>query len=185
MAYYTTKQLENFGFKSIGKNIKISEKASIYNCDQIEIGDYSRVDDFCVISGNVKIGRNVHITPLCVVAGGIPGIVIESFSSLAYNCKIFSQSDCYSGESMTNSTVPKRFKKEIFKKVLIEKHSIIGSGSIVMPGVTIAVGTAVGANSLVLNSTSPWKIYAGSPAKWIKNRKKDLLLLEKEFKNEK
>ncbi len=183
MAYYTTKQLENYGFKSIGKNVKISDKASIYNCDQIEIDDYSRIDDFCVISGNLKIGRNVHITPHCIVAGGFPGIIIENFSTLAYNCKIFSQSDDYSGETMTNSTIPKKYKKETLKKVIIKKHSIIGSGSIVMPGVTIAVGTAIGANSLVLRSTSPWEIYAGSPAKKIKNRKKNLLLLEKQFIN--
>ena len=182
MAYYTIKELKSLGFKSIGKSVKISDKASIYNCNQIEIDDYSRIDDFCVISGKIKIGRNVHITPLCIIAGGVPGVIIESFSTLAYNCKIFSQSDDYSGSSMTNSTIPKKFKKENFNKVLIEKHSIIGAGSIVMPGVTIAVGTAVGANSLVLSSTSPWEICAGSPARKIKSRKKDLLLLERQFK---
>lgn len=181
MAYYTTKQLKKFGFKSIGKNIKISEKASIYNCDQIEIDDFSRIDDFCVISGNLKIGRNVHITPHCVVAGGLPGIVIESFSTLAYNCKVFSQTDDYSGKTMTNSTIPKKYKKETLKKVLIKKHSIIGTGSIVMPGVTLGVGTSIGANSLVLRSTNSWEIHAGSPAKKISNRKKDLVLLEKQF----
>ena len=53
-----------------------------------------------------------------------------------------------------------------------------------MPGITIAVGTAVGANSLVLKSTNPWGIYAGSPAKKIKKRNKNLLFLEKKFKNE-
>jgi UDP-3-O-[3-hydroxymyristoyl] glucosamine N-acyltransferase len=63
MAYYTQEQLKQLGFKYVGKNVKISDKASIYNCDQIEIGDNSRVDDFCIISGKIKIGRNVHITP--------------------------------------------------------------------------------------------------------------------------
>ncbi len=184
MAYYTKKQLNSLGFKSIGRNVKISDKASVYNFDKIEIGDYSRIDDFCVISGSVKIGDNVHITPQCVVAGGSPGVVIDSFCTLAYGVKIFSQTDDYSGLSMTNSTIPKYFKKETLKKVLIERHSIIGAGSIIMPGITIAVGTAVGANSLVLKSTNPWGIYAGSPAKKIKKRNKDLLSLEKKFKNE-
>ena len=181
MAYYTEDELKNLGFKSIGKNVKISDKASIYNFDKIEIGDNSRVDDFCVISGSVKIGSNVHITPFCLVAGGIPGVIIESFSTLAYGVKVFSQSDDYSGASMTNSTIPKYFKKEILSKVLIERHSIIGAGSIVMPGVTIATGTSIGANSLVLKSTNPWEICAGSPVKKIKERKKELLILEKEY----
>ena len=69
MAYYTEDELKNLGFKSIGKNVKISDKASIYNFDKMEIGDNSRIDDFCVISGSVKIGSNVHITPFCLVAG--------------------------------------------------------------------------------------------------------------------
>jgi hypothetical protein len=43
MTYYTTlKNLKSLGFKSIGKNMKISDKASIYNCDQIEIDDCSQ-----------------------------------------------------------------------------------------------------------------------------------------------
>ena len=181
MAYYTEDELKNLGFKSIGKNVKISDKASIYNFDKMEIGDNSRIDDFCVISGSIKIGSNVHITPFCLVAGGIPGVIIENFSTLAYGVKVFSQSDDYSGASMTNSTIPKYFKKEILSKVLIERHSIIGAGSIVMPGVTIATGTSIGANSLVLKSTNPWEICAGSPVKKIKERKKELLILEKEY----
>ncbi|MBK2297214.1 acyltransferase, partial [Francisella philomiragia] len=68
MAYYTEEQLGKLGFKYVGKNVKISDKASIYNHDQIEIGDNSRIDDFCVISGKLQIGRNVHITPQCLIA---------------------------------------------------------------------------------------------------------------------
>ena len=150
MAYLTEKQLNEMGFKSLGKHVKISDRASIYNAGQIEIGDYSRIDDFCVISGKVKLGRNVHITPQCLVAGGVPGLVIEDFVALAYGVKVFTQSDDYSGETMTNSTVPKQFKNEAMLPVRIGSHSIIGAGAIIMPGVEIAEGNSVGANSLVL-----------------------------------
>lgn len=184
MTYYTEIQLKKLGLKLVGKNVKISKKASIYNFEKIEIGDNSRIDDFCVISGSIKIGNNVHITPQCIIAGGQPGVIIESFCTLAYGVKIFSQSDDYSGISMTNSTIPKSFKKEILRKVLIKKHSIIGAGSIVMPGITVATGTSVGANSLILKSTDPWGIYVGSPAKKLKNRNKNLVTLEVNFKNE-
>jgi hypothetical protein len=40
MAYYTEEQLNNLGFKHIGKNVKISDKASIYNLDQWKKGYY-------------------------------------------------------------------------------------------------------------------------------------------------
>ena len=181
MAYLSDSQLQAMGFKSLGKEVKISDRASIYNADQIEIGDYSRIDDFCVLSGKIKIGRNVHITPHCLVAGGILGLTIEDFVALAYGVKVFTQSDDYSGLTMTNSTVPKKYKREIMATVIICKHSIIGAGSIIMPGVQISEGSSVGANSLVLMSTESWSIYVGSPAKKIKDRKKELLELEKKF----
>lgn len=181
MAYLTEKQLSDMGFKSLGKDVKISDRASIYNADQIEIGDYSRIDDFCVISGKVKIGRNVHITPQCLIAGGELGLVIEDFVALAYGVKVFTQSDDYSGLTMTNSTVPKKFKNEIMLPVKVGRHSIIGAGSIILPGVEIGDGNSIGANSLVLKSTEAWSIYVGSPAKKIKDRKNDLLELERVY----
>jgi acetyltransferase-like isoleucine patch superfamily enzyme len=181
MAYYTQEQLNNMGFKYVGKNVKISTKASIYNCDQIEIDDNSRIDDFCVVSGKIKIGRNVHIAPFCLVAGGEKGIIFEDFSGLAYQVQVFTQSDDYSGKTLTNPTVPDKYKKELKKKVVIGKHSIVGAGSIIMPGVTLAEGTSIGAQSLVRKKTEEWSIYLGNPAKKIMNRKKDLLELEKQY----
>ncbi|EKO3593977.1 acyltransferase [Vibrio metschnikovii] len=181
MAYLTDIQLKQFGFKSLGKNIKISDKASIYNPELIEIDDNSRIDDFCVISGKVKIGRNVHITPQCLIAGGEPGLIIEDFVTLAYGVKIFTQSDDYTGITMSNSTVPKCYKNEIKKSVQLKRHSIIGAGSIILPGVTLSEGTSVGANSLILKTTSDWSIYVGNPARKIKDRKKDLLQLEQQY----
>ena len=183
MAYYTEDELKNLGFKSIGKNVKISDKASIYNFDKIEIGDNSRIDDFCVISGKVELGCNVHFAPMCLVAGGDIGIKFGNFSGLAYQCQVFSQSDDYSGRTMTNPTVPSQFKKVSTGIVDIGKHSIIGAGSIIMPGVTLGEGTAVGAMSLVRKSTKPWGVYLGNPAKKIMDRKKDLINLEELFKN--
>lgn len=181
MAYYTQEQLEQFGFKSLGKNIKISDKASIYNCEQIEIGDNSRIDDFCVVSGRVVIGRFCHITPMCLVAGGAPGIFIRDFTTLAYGVKVFSQSDDYSGETLTNSLISKEFKNEIFKPVHLYKHVIVGANAVIFPGADISEGCAIGAGAIVLKPTEPWGIYMGTPAKRVKDRKQDLLVLEKEF----
>jgi dTDP-4-amino-4,6-dideoxygalactose transaminase len=184
MAYYTNEQLEKMGFKRLGTNVKISDKASIYNCNQIEIGDNSRIDDFCVVSGKIVVGRNVHITPQCLVAGGEKGIVFEDFTTLAYGVKVFTQSDDYSGLTMSNSTVPKKYKSEYKAGIIIKKFSIIGAGSIVMPGVNLQEGTSIGAMSLVLKDTKAWSIYVGIPARKIKNRKKDLLELEQQYLNE-
>lgn len=184
MAYLTEAELESKGFKHLGRGVKISSMASIYNHDQISIGDYSRIDDFCVISGKVFIGKRCHITPHCLVAGGLPGIIIDDYATLAYGVKVFAQSDDYSGETLTNSLIPKKYKKEIFKSVSIGRHSIAGAGSTILPGADIAEGVALGAMSLVIRPTTDWKIYAGVPARIIKDRARGLLNLIKQFEEE-
>jgi acetyltransferase-like isoleucine patch superfamily enzyme len=184
MAYYTDEQLKFLGFRSLGKSVRISDKALIYNADQIDVGDYSRIDDLCVISGRVVIGRYCHITPMCIVAGGVPGVYLSDFVTLAYGVKVFSQSDDYSGMTMTNSLVAKKFKQEIYKSVHLERQCIVGAGSAILPGVTLAEGCSVGAMSLVLKSTEQWGIYTGVPVRRIKDRKKDLLELEVQFLKE-
>ena len=181
MAYLLEPDLQKMGFKFIGDNVKISDKASIYDCDQIEIGDNSRVDDFCIVSGKVVIGKNVHLAPFCLVAGGEKGIFIEDFCGLAYQVQVFTQSDDYSGKTLTNPTIPDEYKKEFKKEIVIQRHSIVGAGSIIMPGVILGEGSSIGAMSLVRKNTESWSISIGNPAKKIKNRSKDLLNLEAEF----
>ena len=184
MGYLSREYLESMSFKWLGKDVKISDKASVYNADQIEIGDNSRIDDFCVLSGRIAIGRFVHIAPHCLIAGGEQGVSMGDFSGLAYHVQVFSQSDDYSGRTLTNPTVPDHFKRETKRKVSIGRHVIVGAGSIIFPGVTLAEGCSVGAMTLVNKSTEPWGIYSGNPAKRIKERKQDLLKLEAEFLEE-
>lgn len=181
MSYYSREQLELLGFRSLGKNVKVSDKAVIYDHDKIEIGDHTRIDDFCVLSGKIKFERYVHVAPQCLIAGGSEGVVMQDFSGLAYQVQVFSQSDDYSGLTMTNPTVPQKYKNENKAAVNIGRHCIIGSGSVIGPGVTIGEGTSVGALALVFKSTEEWSIYAGNPARKIRERKKDLLDLEKQL----
>ncbi len=184
MAYLTQSQLDALGFKALGKNVKISDKAAIYSPEHIIVGDNSRIDDFCIVSGKVSIGRFCHITPMCLVAGGTPGITLEDFCTLAYGVKVFSQSDDYSGETMVNSLIPKKFKSELFAAVRLGRQTVVGAGATIMPGVTLAEGCSVGAMTLLTKSTQPWGIYVGIPAKRLKDRKRDLLKLEQQFLRE-
>lgn len=181
MAYLDVAQLSELGFASLGRNVKISDKASIYNADQITIGDFSRIDDFCVLSGRIVIGRNVHVTPQTVVSGGRAGATLADFTTLAYGVKVIAQSDDYSGATMTNSTVPQKFKLEVEAPVTIGRHSILGAGAIVLPGVSIGEGCSVGAGSVVLSSVPAWTIVAGVPAKFIKSRDQGLLIHERAY----
>jgi acetyltransferase-like isoleucine patch superfamily enzyme len=184
MAYYDLENLVKMNFKHLGNNVKISTRSSIYNHQEIEIHDNSRIDDFCLLSGKITIGKFVHIAPFCNLAGGEKGIIIEDFAGLAYGVQVFSQSDDYTGESMTNPLIPKKYKKERKSEIIIKKHCIIGTSSLIMPGVILREGTAVGAMSAIYKSTKEWSIYFGNPALKINDRKKNILDLEKEFLKE-
>ena len=181
MAWLTNEQLEQLCFKKLGQNVKISDKASLYNSDQMELGDNVRIDDFCVVSGKVTFGRNVHIAIFCNIAGGTEGVTFDDFSGLAYGCHVFSQSDDYTGLSLTNPTIPSEFKNERKEKIHIGKHCIVGTNSLVFPGVVMADGCSLGAMSMLTKSTEPWTMYFGIPAKKLKKRKTNLLDLEKQY----
>lgn len=180
MSFYKEEELEKIGFKSLGKNVLISNKCSIYSPEKIEIGNNVRIDDFCILSGDIKIGNYIHIAAYSALFGG-GEIVMEDFSGLSARGTVYSVSDDYTGEFLTNPMVANEYRRVHKEKVVFEKHSLVGAGSIILPGVILKEGTSVGANSLITKSTDEWAIYVGSPAKKIKNRKKNLLKLEKEF----
>lgn len=183
MGFLNREDLEKLGFKSIGKNVLISDKCSIYNPEKISIGNNVRVDDFCILSGDIQIGNYIHISAYSALFGGA-GIVMHDFSGLSSRGTVYSVSDDYSGDFLTNPMVPEKYRKVQCEKVVFEKHSLVGAGSIILPGVILKEGTAVGANSVVAKSTDEWSVYAGTPAKKLKNRKKDLLELEKKLLEE-
>lgn len=181
MPFLSREQLVSMRFKRLGNHVRISDRAAIHNAELIEIGDHSRIDDFCVVSGKVWIGRNVHIAVFCNIAGGSEGVTLEDFAGLAYGCHVFSQSDDYTGSTLTNPTIPAAYKRETKKAVHIGRHCIVGTGSLILPGVTLGEGCSVGALSMVTKSTQAWSMYFGIPAKRLKARKKDLLLLEQQY----
>lgn len=183
-SFYSESELNSLGFKYIGKNVKLSRRAIFYNHDKIEIGDYSRIDDLCIISGKVKIGRFVHIAVCSRISGSTAGIEMMDFSGVSYNSTLIANSDDYSGEFLTNPCVPMKYKKYISLPVILEKHALIASHCMICPGVTVREGTAIGAMSFVTKSTEPWSIYVGVPAKRHKDRKKNMLELESQFLKE-
>lgn len=181
MSYFTDEELTSIGFKHLGRNVKISRLASLHRPEEISVGDNSRVDDFCAISGKVTIGRNVHIAVHCSLVASVDELTMGDFSGLAFGCRLFTSSDDYSGKSMTNPTIPSQYKSIQNGSIMLGKHVIVGTNSIVFPGVEIAEGCSIGAMTVVAKSTLPWGIYVGNPARRVKERHKDLLVFEESY----
>ncbi len=183
MAFLSRQQLAALGFKCLGENVKLSDKASVHNAAFIEIGNHSRIDDFCVLSagpGGIRIGRNVHIAVYSSLIGA-GRIDVHDFANVSSRVGIYSSNDDYSGQFITNPTVPDRFTGVTKADVVLERHVIIGSGTIILPDVRMRLGSVAGALSLIKKDCDEFGIYAGVPARRVGTRSKRLLDLEREY----
>ncbi|OQX73028.1 MAG: galactoside O-acetyltransferase [Bacteroidetes bacterium 4484_249] len=173
-SFYNREELLQMGFKSLGENVLISSNANFYSPETIEIGNNTRIDDFCLLTGRVIIGNYVHVSAYTSLYGKY-GIELKDYSGLSPRVTIFSASDDFYGEYAVGPLLPQNITNVQGSKVTIGKYVQVGSGCTVLPGVQIDEGAAVGAMSLVNKNIPEWKIAAGIPAKIINERKKELV----------
>lgn len=167
-----------FKFRKIGRNVQIGRNVYFRYPDLVEIGDNVIIDDFGYFTTALTIGSFVHIGPHCSVIGGRSSrLIVNDFATISARCSFACGSDSYAGDGMTSSTVPKEYlAKTTYSTVEMKKHSILGTGVVVHPAVTIEEGVAVGSMTLVTESLEPWGIYVGIPARRIRERPSDVIL---------
>ena len=183
-SYFTQNELTQLGLCSVGVNVRVSRFTNFYAPQNIRLGNNIRIDDFCILSGKITIRDYFHLGAYSAMYAGDEGITIGSYCSFSSRVTIFAKSDDFSGESMANPLIPMEYKKMWLGSVSIGDFAMIGTGSVIFPGVTMKEGCAVGALSLVKADLPDWTICAGIPAKPIKPRSKNVIELEKQFKNQ-
>lgn len=174
-SFYTPEELAQIGLKSYGENVRISRYAQIYSPEKISIGDNVRIDDFCILSGNITIGSHIHIAAYCALYGADYGIIMEDYTGLSARATIYAAMDDFSGDYLIGSIHEDKSINVTGGLVQICKYAQIGVGGLVFPSVCVGEGTVLGAMSMAKQALIPWSIYAGIPAKKIKNRSKGLL----------
>ena len=172
-SFYTDEELSQIGFKSIGKDIKISRKASIYSPQNISIGDNVRIDDFCILSGKITLGSHIHISAYVALYGAM-GIVMEDYTGISPKSIVYSAMDDFSGEYLIGPIHPDKTTNVTGGVVTIKRFVQVGSNVVVFPNLIIGEGVAVGACSLVTKSLPAWGIYVGIPVRKIKDRSKKM-----------
>jgi len=188
IGFLSERDLEKFGFKSVGVDVLISEKASIYEPEKMVFGNHVRIDDFCILTGNIRIGDYVHIGSSSALYGKF-GIDIGDFSGVSCRVILLSATDDFTGEYLSNSPViPQQYCKTTGGPITLKKFVNIGAGAIVFPDLVLAEGTAVGSMTLVNMNTREWSVYFGIPAKKISTRKKEMIkyakLLKEDIRND-
>lgn len=185
MSYYSQDELSNLGLITSGKNVKVSKDTRIYGAGKIVIGDNVRIDAFCVLAtgndGYISIGSHIHIASDVALYGG-GGISIGDFCTISSKCTLYSASDDYSGEYLIGPQISEEFLEVEKKPIILQKYSAIGAHSLVLPGTILREGSVLGSMSLATRELQEWKIYAGIPAKFIKDRKQGLIEKADTFK---
>jgi acetyltransferase-like isoleucine patch superfamily enzyme len=163
--------VSNLEYKSLGDDVFIHDLAIIKHPTLSIIGSHNAIDNGVTISTELIMGDYIHIAPYVVVIGGKKSkLVLNDFSFVASGTKIVCGSEDYTGTGLVGPTIPEEYRKLTYSTVTFEKYAGCGVNCSIMPGVTLAEGSILGANSLLTKDTEPWTIYVGSPAKPVKIR---------------
>ena len=171
MGTLSADQIARLGFATVGTDVAISDKCSIYGASSISIGSHVRIDDFSIITARqpVFIGSYVHISAFAFLSGSF-GITIEDFVNVSPGATLLSGNDDFSGEWLAGPLVPDALRNVHSGTIHLRRYCMVGANAVVLPGISFGEGAVVGALSLVKENLEPWGIYAGVPARLIQPR---------------
>jgi len=139
---------------NFGENVSIIEPVNIYEC---EIGNNTFIGPFVEIQKNVTIGSNCRI---------------QSHSFICEFVKIKDNSFVSHGVVFINDKFsnggPAKGDKNFWKSTIIGNNVSIGSNATILP-VNICDDVVIGAGSVVTKNINEPGIYAGNPAKKLKD----------------
>ena len=151
----------------------MDKDVSIKHFTDCVFGKYVAIDKGFYSTVIMDIGDWVHLAPYTSVIGGREGIFkMGHFSGLSAGARVICSGDDFTSGALMNPQVPIKYREPIDAPVIFEMFTCLGTNSVVMPGVTLAVGSVVGASSVLTKNTEPWTIYVGCTAKPVKLRTK-------------
>jgi acetyltransferase-like isoleucine patch superfamily enzyme len=141
---------------SFGNDVVVQGFVNLYGC---RIGDESRIGPFVEIQSDVAVGARCKISShsfLCT------GVEIEDEVFVGHGVKF------------TNDRRPRATTTEgqlqteddwVLERTRVRRRASIGSGAVILCGVTIGEGAIVGAGSVVTRDVPPDVVVAGNPAR--------------------
>jgi acetyltransferase-like isoleucine patch superfamily enzyme len=161
--------------KSAGEDVYISPNVEIRRPHLVNVGNHIAIDSGFYITTQAELGNYIHIAPYVTVIGGVTGVLkMANFTNISVGGKIICGSDEFLGEGLiTAPGIPDVYRDNLrIAPVVFEDFANVGANVVILPGVTLAEGSVVGACSLVTQNTEPWTIYVGVPARPLKSRPK-------------
>lgn len=174
MPHLLPEEIAGLHFRSCGMNVQIDRTVQFYGAEHISIGNNVRIDSFCLLSAGssgLSIGSYVHIGAGCYLFGSGGRLELQDFCGLSSRVSIYTATDDYSGGALTNPMLPDRFRNVTSGSVVLERHAIVGAGSVILPEVCLYYGSAVGALTVVRKSVASGEIVYGNPMQRLPQRR--------------
>ncbi len=133
------------------------------------IGDSTRIWQYSVVLPGAKIGAEVNVCSHCLIENDVvvgDRVTIKSGIQLWDGLRI--GDDVFLGPNVTftNDKFPRsKVYPDQFLQTKIENGASIGGGAVILPGVTVGLGSMVGAGAVVTKSVPPYAIVTGCPAR--------------------
>ena len=165
--------------KQTGRAVYIGENVNIRRPHLVSIGNHVAIDTGFYITTGAELGDHIHIAPYVTIIGGEKGFLkMGHFTNISAGGKIICGSDSFLGEGLiTAPGIPEDFRDQLkIAPIVFENFVNTGANITILPGVTLAEGSVIGACSLVTKDTEPWTIYLGVPARPVKLRRKDKMI---------
>ncbi len=155
----------------LGEGAVIYPTAKLVKTEVIEVGPYTRIDDFTFINGGrgIRIGRYVHIASFVSVIGG-GELEIGDYAAIAAGARLINGTDHYAGGARMSAALPDEQRNFLVGKIVLGKDAFVGTNVVIHPDVIVGEGAVIGSCSLVLKDCEPWTIYAGIPCEPIGKR---------------
>jgi acetyltransferase-like isoleucine patch superfamily enzyme len=155
-------------FRRLGKNVVFEKGVLVFHPENIEIGDNVYIGHCAALKGYHKrlmvIGDHSWIGQQCFFhsAGGLR---IGKAVGVGPKVTILS-----SQHQAMDRNIPIYFSPLEFSEVVLEDGCDIGAGVIILPGVRVGEGAIVGAGAVVTRDVPDYEIWAGVPARKIRER---------------
>jgi acetyltransferase-like isoleucine patch superfamily enzyme len=143
----------------LGRNVRIFDFVNLYGC---EIGDDVKIGTFVEIQKGSKIGHRCKISSHTFIC---EGVTLEDEVFVGHNV-------VFTNDRHPRATANGKLQTEADWRcipTLVKRGASIGSGAVLLCGITIGENAMIGAGSVVTKDVPPNMVVAGNPAKVIKS----------------
>ncbi len=144
---------------TFGDGVSVQSFVNLYGCS---VGDGTRIGPFVEIQAGSAVGANCKIQSHAFICSGvrIGDEVFVGHGVLFVNDKLPRATDSR-GSLQTDADW------ELLETV-VERRASLGSGSVILGGLTIGAGAIVGAGAVVTRDVAPGEVVAGVPARQLR-----------------